>query len=80
MIFFYKFAVSTLYIFIIIYVVELFPSRVVGLGAGSANAFGIISSAFMPIILGSLERAKFNLMIFFFLMAAIGFCLVLLLE
>ena len=65
---------------ILLYTVELFPTRVVGIGIGAVNIVGTISTTVCPIILGALERINFNLMVFFFILGVVGCSITLLLE
>jgi hypothetical protein len=40
----------------LVYIVELFPARIVGIGVSAVNTAGTIASTVCPIILGVLER------------------------
>jgi len=55
-IFFFRFAISTEFIFFLVYIVELFPTRLVGLGVGACNVAGAVASTISPIFLGVLTR------------------------
>ena len=79
-IFFFRFAIATEFILFLVYIVELFPTRVVGIGMSAVNSSGTIASTLSPIILGALTRIEFNLMLFFFILGVVGSALTLLLE
>jgi hypothetical protein len=79
-IFFFRFAIATEFILFLVYIVELFPMRVVGIGMSAVNSSGTIASTLSPIILGALTRIEFNLMLFFFILGVVGSALTLLLE
>ncbi len=68
------------FVLFLVYAVELFPTRVVGMGNGVVNIFGTVASTLSPLILGSLKRMEFNLMLFFFILGVIGCCLSVLLD
>lgn len=63
-----------------VYIVELFPTKAVGVGVNVVNILGTVASTLSPIILGGLGRLQFNLMIFFFILTIIGMALTLLLN
>ena len=58
-----------------VYTVELYPTRVVAIANGMLSLFGQIVNTICPLILGSLERLGFNLMLYFFILA-IGGCFI----
>ena len=55
-----------------VYSIELFPTRVVALANGLLSLFGMTMNTICPLILGSLERLGFNLMLYFFVLAIFG--------
>lgn len=58
-----------------VYAVELYPTRVVAIANGMLSLFGMTINTICPLILGSLERLGFNLMLYFFILA-IGGCFI----
>ena len=74
-IFIFRFAISVEVIIAIVYSNELFPSRVLAMADGISSICGMIVNTVCPLILGSLERIGFNLMLYFFILA-IGGCFV----
>lgn len=79
-IFVFRLAIGIYYILFLVYIVELFPTRAVGLGVSAVNIAGTTATTLGPIILGYLERLEFNLMIFFFILGIIGTAITLLLN
>jgi sugar phosphate permease len=79
-IFFFRFSIAIEFALFLVYTVELFPARIVGLGNGAVSAVGTIASTLSPLILGYLKRMEFNLMMFFLILGIIGCALTLLLE
>lgn len=79
-IFVFRFAIATYYMLFLIYNVEIFPIRAVGVGVNWVNSVGALATCAGPIIIGVLERLEFNLMIFFFILGIIGGSLTLLLN
>ncbi len=55
-IFVFRFAVATEFVFFLVYIVELYPAKVTGIGIGTVSAFGTLGSTLCPIIIGVLER------------------------
>ncbi len=55
-IFFFRFAIASEFILFLVYIVELFPTRVVGIGVSAVNSAGTIASTLSPIIMGALTR------------------------
>ena len=64
----------------LVYIVEIFPTRAVGIGVNAINIAGTVATTLGPVILGSLERLEFNLMIFFFFLGIVGAAITLLLQ
>jgi hypothetical protein len=65
LIFIFRAAVSLYFCIFYLYVNELYPSRVSGIGLGIISAVGIIATTISPIVLGILKRNDFNIMIIF---------------
>lgn len=76
--FIFRFAISTVYMLLIVYVVELFPTRVVGIAVSAVSCASTTSSTLSSVIIGALERVQFNIMTFFFILGVIGCALTLL--
>ena len=55
-----------------IYMCELFPARVRGIGTGFVSAGGTVGSTISPIYLGVLRRQGINVMLFFVVFGLIG--------
>jgi hypothetical protein len=55
-----------------VYLVELFPSSICGLGNGFASVAATLGSTSTPIILGILQRLDLKVMILFCCYGAIG--------
>ena len=56
-VFIFRAAVSLYFCIFYLYVNELYPSRVSGIGLGIISAIGIIATTISPIVLGILKRA-----------------------
>ena len=54
------------------YVIELFPARVTGLGMGAISACGSLAITLGPIIISSFEKSELSVMILFILIGFIG--------
>ena len=54
--FLFRFSIANYYSIYLIYMVELFPARVVGLSVSICNLSADLSSAAATIMLGGLER------------------------
>lgn len=63
-----------------LYAVELFPTRIVGVSSTVSGCACTLASTLCSIILGALERLEFELMIFFFVLGVMGCALSLLLK
>lgn len=76
----FRLAIGIYFILFLVYTVEIFPTRAVGVGVSAVNIAGTVATTLGPIILGVLERLEFNLMIFFFIFGVIGTSITLLLN
>lgn len=56
LVFIFRLCIAVEYALFLVYTVELFPTRVVGLGVGALSAFGTIASTLSPLVLGALKR------------------------
>ena len=56
LVFIFRLCIAVEYALFLVYTVELFPTRVVGLGVGALSAIGTIASTLSPLILGALKR------------------------
>ncbi len=64
-IFIFRSSIALYFCVFYLYVNELYPSRVSGLGMGIVSAVGTTASTVSPILLGYLERQDINVMIIF---------------
>lgn len=80
MIFIFRFALGCVYIMFMLYAVELFPTRVVGVASTVNGCACTLASTLCSIILGALDRLEFDLMLFFFFLGVIGCALSLILK
>lgn len=68
----FRFAIAVQVMIYMVYSVELYPTKVVAQANGFHSILGMIMNSFCPLILGSLQRVNFNLMIYFFILAVFG--------
>lgn len=67
-----RFAVSMEFQVFLIYVNELYPTQIVGMGLSYVSALGTLPNVFIPELINVSDRHGINIMIFFCLVAALG--------
>ena len=55
-IFVFRLAIGIYFILFLVYTVEIFPTRAVGVGVNAVNIAATVATTLGPIILGALER------------------------
>lgn len=65
LVFVFRFCISMVYSLIIIYVIQLYPTRVRNIGDGVTSLFDSSASAVAPLVMGAFARAELNPFILF---------------